>query len=116
MLTSGVRRVDHAGVTRAVEAWVAILAERPEVRRVVWYGSFVTGTPTPRSDVDVCVVVHGTAGAGPRHMRGARYLPAAATPAPFDLTVLSEHEFDTLAEWAPAWARAIAGGRVLLER
>lgn len=101
---------------RAVEAWAAALAARPEVRRVVWYGSFVTGTPTPRSDVDVCVVVSGAAGEGPRHARGAGYLPSTATPAPIDLTVLSEGEFDALPTWAPAWARAIAGGRVLLAR
>lgn len=116
MLTAGIRRVDREGVTRAVEAWAASLAARPEVRRVVWYGSFIGGVPTPRSDVDVCVVVHGAAGEGPRHTRGADFLPAAVTPAPFDLTVLSEHEFDALAEWAPSWARAIAGGRVLLAR
>lgn len=116
MLTAGVRRVDRAAVTRAVEAWVATLAARSEVCRVVWYGSFVCGTPTPRSDVDLCVVVAGAAGEGPRHTRAAGYLPSAATPMPFDLTVLSAREFDTLPEWAPGWARAIAGGRVLLAR
>lgn len=106
-----------------MSAWLDGMAARPEVRRVIWYGSFVTGTPTPRSDVDLCVVVdhvpvQGEAGDADRgrHTRGARYLPAAATPVPFDVAVLTAREHETLSAWAPAWADAIGRGRVLLAR
>lgn len=118
LLTAGIRRVDRAAVTAAVERWARVVAACPEVRRGIWYGSFVTGIPTPRSDVDLCVVVSDSAGAGaaPRHTRGAAYLPAFATPAPFDIAVLTASEYATLAMWAPAWAQALADGRVLLER
>lgn len=118
MLTVGTRRVDHAGVNACVERWATELAHRPEVVRVIWYGSFVSGTPTPRSDVDVCIVVRDDSPPArlPRHSRGAQYIPAAATPAPFDIAVLSTSEFESLAGWAPAWAAAIASGRTLIPR
>jgi predicted nucleotidyltransferase len=107
-------------VRAAVEAWARELAGRPEVCRVVWYGSFVTGTPTPRSDADLCVVVRDEPGVdtpgGGRHARAAAYLPARATPVPFDVSVLTAREFGGLGAWAPAWQAAIARGRVLLER
>lgn len=118
MLTAGIRRVDRPAVTAAVERWGRAVAARPEVRRVIWYGSYVAGIPTPRSDVDLCVVVSdgADAGAAPRHTRGAAYLPEFATPAPFDIAVLAASEYATLGTWAPAWAQALAGGRVLVER
>lgn len=117
MRTAGIRRVDRVAVAACVEGWARELAVvHPEVRRVVWYGSFVSGVPTPRSDADLCVVVADGTAAGPRHLRGTSYLPRTATRVPFDLTVFTEGEFATLAEWAPAWARAISNGRVLVPR
>ena len=105
-----------------IERWVGEMRARPEVVRIVWYGSFVGGTPTPRSDADLCIVVHDVHTAGvptagvPRHARGADYLPSWATPVPLDLAVLTTPEFAALADWAPGWHRAITAGRVLLER
>ena len=117
MLTAGIKRVDRRAVTAAVEAWAEALAQRPEVERIVWYGSFVSGTPTPRSDADLCVVVHDDSVASmPRYARGADYLPPTATPVPFDLTVLTVAEHAALDSWAPAWASAIGHGRVLFAR
>jgi len=103
-----------------VEEWTRTLAQRhPEVQRVVWYGSFIEGTPTPRSDADLCVVVGddaaGVAGT-PRHARGADYLPDSATPVPLDLAVLTATEYAALPTWSPAWARAIERGCVLFVR
>ncbi|MEO6878573.1 MAG: nucleotidyltransferase domain-containing protein, partial [Gemmatimonadaceae bacterium] len=101
----------------AVEAWASALAERPEVERIVWYGSFVSGIPTPRSDVDLAVVVSDESVASlPRHARGADYRPATAVPVPVDLTVLTVAEHATLDSWAPGWADAIGRGRVLFTR
>ena len=117
MLSAGIRRVDPAAVAAAVERWARELgAAHPEVRRVIWYGSFVAGTPTPRSDADLCVVVADDAARGPRHARGAAYLPADGMPVPFDVAVLTASEFGALGAWAPGWHRAITAGRVLLAR
>lgn len=118
MLTAGIRRVDRAAVRSAVEIWAGTLALRPEVERVLWYGSFVTGTPTPRSDADVCVVISDAAPVArmPRHMRGADYAPVSVTPVPFDIAVLTASEFAALAAWAPSWAQVLAMGEVLLAR
>jgi predicted nucleotidyltransferase len=115
LLTAGVKRVDRGAVESAVRAWVREVAERSEVVRVTWYGSFVTGVATPRSDVDVCVVVRDDT-TTPRHMRGADYAPTVPTPTTFDVAVLTEDEAARLAEWAPTWSRAIASGEVLFER
>ena len=117
MLTAGIRHVDTAAVRAAVEAWADVLSARSEVARIVWYGSFISGTPTPRSDADLCVVVRNDVRpAVPRHARGADYVPATPTPVSFDLAVLTAGEYETLGAWAPGWARAIAAGRVLFAR
>lgn len=118
MLTTGIRRADPAAVTAAVQRWSAELAVRAEVQRVIWYGSYVTGVPTPRSDADLCIVVRddSVAANAPRHARGADYLPAFATPVPFDIAVLTTSEYAALAEWAPEWTAALASGRVVLAR
>lgn len=114
MHSAGIRRVDRDAVTAAVERWARALGARPEVARIVWYGSFLHGVPTSRSDADLCVVVDDAAAAGvPRHARGADYLPTWATPVPLDLAVLTAGEFDALPTWAPAWHAAISAGRVL---
>lgn len=117
MTSAGVKRVDRSAVTAAVEEWATAISQRPEVVRLVWYGSFIQGIPTPRSDVDVCIVVRANLPATiPRHARSADYLPAWGTPAPFDLAVLTTDEYADLASWAPNWAAAIRDGRVLFAR
>lgn len=118
MLTAGIRRADRAAVTAAVERWTAELASRAEVQHVVWYGSYMRGVPTPHSDADLAVVIRDDSGPAcvPRHARAADYLPAFATPVPFDVAVLTASEHAALAAWAPAWAAALAGGRVVLAR
>jgi len=88
----------------------ALRLHRPGVRRIHWYGSWVSGVPTPSSDVDLCVVIERDA-RRPRD-RIPDYLPDRF-PVGIDLVVLTERELDELEERSPAWHAAIVGGRAL---
>lgn len=106
-----IRWADPETVREAVEELARRLRdEHPEVRRIYWYGSWVSGAPTPSSDVDLCVVISGD----PRRPRERvpDYLPDRF-PAAIDLAVLTEDELEDLRERAPGWYRAISSGRML---
>lgn len=82
----------------------------PEISRIIWFGSWVNGLPTPGSDVDICLIV--THAAKPRHERAPDYLPAGF-PVGLDLVVYTETEFARLSDDSPQWHRAIVAGRDL---
>lgn len=93
---------------QAVERYVAHLRrEHSEIRRIIWFGSWVTGIPTPGSDVDLCLVVSATD--KPRRERSIAYLPVGF-PVGVDLFVYTEEEFAQLAQAAPGWFAAIQAG------
>ena len=62
----------------------------PEVEAVYLFGSYASGTPTPRSDVDLLVVVNGPE---PTDL-SSEFL---SIPAPVDLHLTSPIMFDALA-------------------
>ncbi len=102
--------VDRDGVEKAITRWAAgIRRTHPEIERIYWFGSWAHGTPTPRSDVDVCIVVSHSSKSY-RH-RAADYLPEL--PIPIDLFVYTREEFDRLAEHSPGVYREILRGREL---
>lgn len=104
-----VRWADPGRIADAVQEYAVDLRRRhPEVSRIYWYGSWVSGAPTPSSDVDLCVVVE----ADDRRPgeRVPEYLPARF-PTGVDLVVLTEDEMAELADRAPSWRRAIVEGR-----
>lgn len=104
-----VRWADPAGVRRAVRQHADALRRRhPEVVKVLWYGSWVNGIPTPGSDVDLCVVVSDAA--RPPRERVPDFLPERF-PTGIDLIVVTEEELGDLASRAPSWHRAILEGR-----
>lgn len=106
-----VRWADPVRIAEAVRAYADDLRNRrPEVSRIYWYGSWVSGDATPSSDVDLCVVVE-TDERRPRE-RVPEYLPGRF-PVGVDLVVLTEDEMKELADRAPSWRRAIVGGREL---
>jgi len=111
MRTVIVRSIDRAAIERAVAALARDLYDRfPEIERIVWFGSWVDGLPTPRSDVDLCVVV---ASSGERRSaRAARYLPERF-PTGLDLVVYTAAEWAELSNRLPRWAAAIGAGREL---
>lgn len=81
----------------------------PEVRRIIWFGSWVSGVPSPGSDVDICLIVSDNmAEVSPRE-RVARYL-SPRLPTGLDLVVYTASEFARLPEQAPSWHAAIRAG------
>ena len=105
------RWADPERIAAAVREYAeALRRDRPDVSRIYWYGSWVSGTATPSSDVDLCVVV-GTDTRTPRD-RLPDFLPDRF-PVGVDLVVLTEAEMEALPERAPSWHEAIVAGREL---
>jgi len=68
----------------------------PEIRRVILFGSMVTGIATPRSDADFLIEVEGSSEADPRD-RAARITRAMSPLAcPVDLFVYTTIELGQL--------------------
>lgn len=86
-------------------------AERPEVQRIVWFGSRVNGIPSPGSDVDVCVVLARSD--KPFRERAGDYLPLGF-PVGLDLFPYTVDELEQLQCDHPSWHRAITAGVDLL--
>lgn len=110
LLTSVViRSADRERIGRAVVEYVARLrAMHPEVERVIWFGSWVNGLPTPGSDVDLCLIMGSSD--KPWRDRLADFLPVGF-PVGIDLFPYTRDEFDRLADHSPGWSRAILSGR-----
>ena len=105
-----VRWADPERIEAAVKAYAdEVRRSHSRVSRILWYGSWVSGVPTPASDVDLCVVLEGSEPRRPRD-RIPEYLPDRF-PVGMDLTVLTEEELADLARRAPSWHRAIVSGR-----
>jgi len=72
--TVAITYFDRAGVRKAAEALARELAARhPEVEEVILFGSVAWGTPVPRSDVDLMLVLSESDGPFPHRI--ARYVP-----------------------------------------
>ena len=87
----------------------------PSIRRVILFGSLVTGIPTPRSDADLLVEVTESVHSEPRdripELLGS-FLPL---PCPLDLFVLTSEEIERFREAPPPLLRiALESGIDLL--
>lgn len=103
-----VKSSNRAEVDRAVRAWARRIGERrSEVRRIIWFGSRVTGTPAPGSDVDVCVVLADAD--RPFRNRIGDYLPYGF-PVGVDLFPYTVAELERLRSERPSWYAAISSG------
>ena len=104
-----IRSADREVITRAVTDYVTRLrADHPEIERVIWFGSWVTGIPLPGSDVDLCLIL--SASDVPLHERAPGYLPVGF-PVGIDLFAYTRAEFERLQVSSPGWHRAIISGR-----
>jgi uncharacterized protein len=57
-----VKSIDEGVVRRAMDAYAArLFAAHPEVEEIIVFGSFADGTWAPGSDLDVFVVLNGSA-------------------------------------------------------
>lgn len=103
-----VRYADPNAIRRAVESYAtAVRAAHPEVQRMRWFGSWVTGCWSPGSDVDLCIVVDRSTKAA--RERVPDYLPSTF-PVGIDLFVYTEDEFERLRTEHPSFAKAIDAG------
>ncbi|MCY4660646.1 MAG: nucleotidyltransferase domain-containing protein [Acidobacteria bacterium] len=85
---------------------------RPEVRRIIWFGSRVNGIPAPGSDVDLCLVL--THSDKPFRERIGDYLPFGF-PVGLDLFPYTQTELDRLRLEQASWHRALTSGVDLLK-
>ena len=100
---------------RAVEAYAADLFRRhPEVVDVIWFGSWVTGQPSRRSDVDLCILLSHSS-IGRIRDRIPIYLPDRF-PTGVDLFPYTREEFDALKARSPSWYTAISEGKRITRR
>lgn len=106
-----VRWAEPEKIEEAVRSFAQDLRARfSSVRRILWYGSWVSGVPSPSSDVDLCVILEADE-RRPRD-RVPEFLPARF-PVGVDLMVLTEEEFRELEARSPSWHRAIMAGRAM---
>ena len=104
-----IKSIDRNRIKSAVDAYVARLRQtHPEIEHIIWFGSWVTGLPSPGSDVDLCLVL--STSDKPRRERLPDYLPIGF-PVGIDLFVYTQDEFDRLRVESPGWHKAISSGR-----
>jgi predicted nucleotidyltransferase len=103
-----IKSIDKERVREAVLALAARLRqEHPESEQIIWFGSWVTGIPTPGSDVDLCLIVTSSDEL-PRD-RISKYLPVGF-PVGMDLFAYTKDEFARLKDNSPGWYEAICSG------
>jgi uncharacterized protein len=106
-----VRSADRDLIETAVRRHSKVLRrEHPEICRIIWFGSWISGAPTPGSDVDLCIVLADS----DRVFRDRipDYLPNGF-PVGVDVFPYTSEEFERLAREHPGWYAEIAKGRDL---
>jgi len=87
----------------------------PAIRRVVLFGSLVSGIPTPRSDADLLVIVDKSPHDQPRDRVPGVLRALAPLPCPVDLFVLTADELERFrSEGSPLVRVALESGQDLL--
>ena len=106
-----IKSSDPSRVKQAVLSYAAtVRAEHPEVERIIWFGSWVSGIPTPGSDVDICLILSSS----DKSMRDRvpDFLPVGF-PVGIDVFPYTKAEFEALRLKTPSWHNAIIKGREL---
>ena len=103
-----VRYTDPELIRRAVQSYARdIRTSHPEVRSIRWFGSWVHGTASVGSDVDLCIIIDESQKA--RRDRTPDYLPLSF-PVGIDLFVYTEAELAQLRKDHGSFAKAIDSG------
>jgi predicted nucleotidyltransferase len=103
-----IKSIDRNQIREAVISFAKqVRQQHPEVERVIWFGSWVTGLPTPASDVDLCLIL-SSSDKFPRD-RVSDYLPLGF-PAGIDLFAYTKEELERLQRSNPGWYEAIISG------
>jgi uncharacterized protein len=115
-LVAGVQPPGFGPVTKEILAEVVhciILALRPE--KVILFGSYVWGTPSSDSDVDLLVIMETNARPADRYVAVSRLI--RPRPFPLDIVVRTPDEIAQALEKGDSFIREIiTQGRVLYER
>ena len=112
--SAGATYLDRDARIADLRAMARRAADRiPQIRRVILFGSLVSGIPTPRSDADVLVEVDGSAYADPRDRAADMIQAMSPLPCPVDLFVYTTPELRDLAQ-TPLVATALRDGTDLL--
>jgi predicted nucleotidyltransferase len=99
---------DRKQIADAVASYATQLRrEYVEIERIIWFGSWVTGLPSPGSDVDLCLVISSSDELP--HERLSKYLPLGF-PVGIDLCVYTASEFAHLKKKSPGMYAAISAG------
>jgi len=102
------KSVDRDQLRKAVVSYSTKIREQhPEVERVIWFGSWITGLPAPGSDVDLCLILSSSD--KPPRDRISEYLPLGF-PVGVDLFAYTKDEFERLRQSSPGWYAAIISG------
>jgi len=103
-----IKYTDPDEIRRMVGALARNLKQRhPEVNRIIWFGSWIDGSHSPGSDVDLCIVI-SESNQKPRD-RIPEYLPRSF-PVGLDLHIYTRAEFHALSASHPQWYEAIMSG------
>jgi predicted nucleotidyltransferase len=93
-------------VRDAVREWaMRAVAERPEVSRIGYFGSYARGDWGVGSDVDLIVIV--SRAEGPSERRSLSW-DTTTLPVPADLLIYTEAEWDSLLASKGRFARTLA--------
>lgn len=91
-----------------MHSYAAQLREQhPEIERIIWFGSWVSGIPTPGSDVDLCLIL--SASDQPPRERISKYLPLGF-PVGVDLFAYTKDELEHMKDSSPGWFNTIRAG------
>ena len=102
---------DPESIRAAVENYAeALKSKHSHIQRIIWFGSWINGTYSPGSDVDICIVV-SRSNMRP-HERAPQFLPDKF-PVGMDIHVYTEQEFEKLKTSAPQMHECIAGGSIM---
>jgi predicted nucleotidyltransferase len=104
-----IKSIDPDQIREAVTSFAEhIRRQHSEVERVLWFGSWVTGLPTPASDVDHCLILSSSD--KPPRERIPDYLPLGF-PTGIDRFAYTKDEFERLRHSSPGWHKAITSGQ-----
>jgi predicted nucleotidyltransferase len=115
-LVAGVQPPGFAPVTEEILAEIVrriVAALRPE--KVILFGSYVYGTPSGDSDIDLLVIMETNARPADRYLAVSRLI--RPRPFPLDILVRTPNEITQAVEKGDSFIREIiTQGRVLYER
>ncbi len=102
-------------VAETLPSAVQRIAETLDPEKIILFGSYAYGTPTPDSDVDLLVVLASDASPVERYLRVSRLLQPR--PFPVDILVKTPQEIEIALNRGDFFLREIVTlGRVLYER